>query len=82
MSELNLHLIISGDPSNLEQVLQCSCENGQHLKSFAAELNPRRNQYEIKMCVSGVVNQQQTVGRLAALEYIRELNPLRSLQLL
>ena len=82
MSDLNLHLIISGDPSSLEQVLQCSCENGQHVKSFTAELNPRRNQYEIKMCVSGVVNQHQVVGRLAELEHIRELSPLRSLRLL
>ncbi|KEI71060.1 hypothetical protein [Endozoicomonas elysicola] len=77
MSELNLRLIATGDPSSLEQILQCSSENGLHLKSFAAELNTQKNQYEIKMCVCGFSSQHQIVGRLAQQEYIRELSPVK-----
>ncbi len=77
MSELNLRLIATGDPSSLEQILQCSNENGLHLKSFAAKLNTQKNQYEIKMCVSGFSSQHQIVGRLAQQEYIRELSPVK-----
>lgn len=82
MSELNLRLIATSEPNILEQILQCSSEIGLHLKSFAAELNPQKNQYEIKMCVSGFSSQQQVVGRLAQQEYIRELSPVKSRGLL
>lgn len=82
MNELNLRLIATSDPSSLEQILQCSSENGLHLKSFAAELNPQKDQYEIKMCVSGFTSQHQIVGRLAQQEYIRELSPVKSRGLL
>ncbi|MFK0570688.1 hypothetical protein [Endozoicomonas sp.] len=82
MNELNLRLITTNDPNALEQVLQCSSENGLHLKSFSAELNPQKDQYEINMCVSGFSSQHQIVGRLAQQEYIRELSPVKSRGLL
>ncbi|WP_157673659.1 hypothetical protein [Endozoicomonas ascidiicola] len=78
MNELNLRLTTVNDPSCLEQVLHGSSENGLHLKSFAAELNHDKNQYEIKMCVCGFTHQHQIVGWLAQQEYIRELSPLKS----
>lgn len=82
MNELNLRLITTSDPGSLEQILQCSSENGLHLKSFVAELNSKRDQYEIKMCVSGFTSQHQIVGRLAQQKHIRELSPIKSRGLL
>ena len=82
MNELNLRLTVINDPSCLEQVLQGSNENGLRLKSFAAELNRDRNQYDIKMCVCGFSSQHQVVGWLAQQEYIRELSHMKSMKVL
>ena len=75
MSELNLRLITTDHPGSLEELVHGS---GLHLKRFIAERIPEKGHYQVTMCVSGLANPHQLVGRLACQEYIRELTPIKT----
>lgn len=80
MDELNLRIIITSDPGNLEQFLHSTEGSGLLIKSFVAEHNPLRNHYEVTLCLTGFSNPHALVCKLVQLEHIRELTPLKPIR--
>ena len=77
MSDLNLRVITTSNPGELEEKIYNSTTGDLKIKRFSARHNAVRNHYEVVVSIENCRTPHRLISHLSQEHTIRELSPIR-----